>query len=596
MSIPSGNRAGKKQLEVWPTSPFLFRQNAHRKGNRYIVKKEKRTTILRFYSFTKGLRHNFVLALLTMAISVFAGYMTPQIIRVTVDSVINDSPFNLPSFLATQIENMGGRDFLRQNLILCALASLLFAVLAGISTYLSRMNMAKGCEGTVTKIRNTLFSHIQRLPYAWHNKNQTGDIIQRCTQDVDLIHNFINDQMMELVRVVFLIVVSLALMFSMNAKLALIAFIFIPIVVGYSMIFFVIVGDRFRIADEAEGKLTAMVQENLTGVRVVRAFGRERFEKDKFNKQNDLFSDLWVRLGHVMGVNWGIGDLLSGIQVLTIIAAGIVFVVDGAITEGEYLAFVAYNSMLVWPTRSLGRLLSELSKTGISSKRIFEILDAEPEKDAETPVTPPMDRDIVFKHVNFSYGASGEVLHDIDLKIPAGTTLGILGSTGSGNIGIVLQEPFLFSKSFKDTISDGSNRHDIESVRKYARLAVIDDTIDRFAEGYDTQIGERGVTISGGQKQRVAIARMLMQNTPIKIFDDSLSAVDMETDAKIRESINKNVRGTTILIAHRITTIMNADQIIVMDKGRIVQRGTHETLSKEDGIYKRIYDTQRSAT
>lgn len=634
MSIPSGNRAGKKQPEVWPTSPFLFRQNAHRKGNRYIVKKEKRTTILRFYSFTKGLRHNFVLALLTMAISVFAGYMTPQIIRVTVDSVINDSPFNLPSFLATQIENMGGRDFLRQNLILCALASLLFAVLAGISTYLSRMNMAKGCEGTVTKIRNTLFSHIQRLPYAWHNKNQTGDIIQRCTQDVDLIHNFINDQMMELVRVVFLIVVSLALMFSMNAKLALIAFIFIPIVVGYSMIFFVIVGDRFRIADEAEGKLTAMVQENLTGVRVVRAFGRERFEKDKFNKQNDLFSDLWVRLGHVMGVNWGIGDLLSGIQVLTIIAAGIVFVVDGAITEGEYLAFVAYNSMLVWPTRSLGRLLSELSKTGISSKRIFEILDAEPEKDAETPVTPPMDRDIVFKHVNFSYGASGEVLHDIDLKIPAGTTLGILGSTGSGkstltylldrlyelpegsgeitiggvdirnialshlrgNIGIVLQEPFLFSKSFKDTISDGSNRHDIESVRKYARLAVIDDTIDRFAEGYDTQIGERGVTISGGQKQRVAIARMLMQNTPIKIFDDSLSAVDMETDAKIRESINKNVRGTTILIAHRITTIMNADQIIVMDKGRIVQRGTHETLSKEDGIYKRIYDTQRSAT
>ena len=634
MSIPSGNRAGKKQLEVWPTSPFLFRQNAHRKGNRYIVKKEKRTTILRFYSFTKGLRHNFVLALLTMAISVFAGYMTPQIIRVTVDSVINDSPFNLPSFLATQIENMGGRDFLRQNLILCALASLLFAVLAGISTYLSRMNMAKGCEGTVTKIRNTLFSHIQRLPYAWHNKNQTGDIIQRCTQDVDLIHNFINDQMMELVRVVFLIVVSLALMFSMNAKLALIAFIFIPIVVGYSMIFFVIVGDRFRIADEAEGKLTAMVQENLTGVRVVRAFGRERFEKDKFNKQNDLFSDLWVRLGHVMGVNWGIGDLLSGIQVLTIIAAGIVFVVDGAITEGEYLAFVAYNSMLVWPTRSLGRLLSELSKTGISSQRIFEILDAEPEKDAETPVTPPMDRDIVFKHVNFSYGTSGEVLHDIDLKIPAGTTLGILGSTGSGkstltylldrlyelpegsgeitiggvdirnialshlrgNIGIVLQEPFLFSKSFKDTISDGSNRHDIESVRKYARLAVIDDTIDRFAEGYDTQIGERGVTISGGQKQRVAIARMLMQNTPIKIFDDSLSAVDMETDAKIRESINKNVRGTTILIAHRITTIMNADQIIVMDKGRIVQRGTHETLSKEDGIYKRIYDTQRSAT
>ena len=584
--------------------------------------------------FTKGLRRHFILALVSIIVAVFANYMTPQVIRVTVDSVINDTPFNLPGFLTSWIEALGGREFLRQNIVLCALASLIFAVLSGVTTYLSRLHMAKGCEGTVTRIRDTLFSHIQRLPYAWHNLNQTGDIIQRCTQDVDLIRNFISDQLLELVRVIVLIAVSLALMFSMNVPLALIALIFIPIVVGYSLIFFVIVGNRFRVADEAEGVLTAIVQENLTGVRVVRAFGRERFEKDKFNRQNDLFSDMWVRLGRVMGLNWGLGDLLSGLQVITILAAGIFFVVDGAITEGEYLAFIAYNSMLVWPTRSLGRLLSELSKTGISSKRLFEILDAEPERDAVYPVEPTMDRDIAFKYVNFYYGSSGEVLVDISFAVPAGTTLGILGSTGSGkstltylldrlyelpegagtitiggvdirnislahlrrHIGIVLQEPFLFSKSFKDSISDGSDRHDLESVREYARLAVIDDTIGSFAEGYDTQIGERGVTISGGQKQRVAIARMLMQDTPIKIFDDSLSAVDMETDAKIRESINKNVRGTTIIIAHRITTIMNADQIIVMDKGRIVQRGTHETLSKTDGIYKRIYDTQRSAT
>ncbi|MFR7551530.1 MAG: ABC transporter ATP-binding protein [Acutalibacteraceae bacterium] len=599
------------------------------------MKKEvKHTSILRFMPFTKGLRRHFILALVSIIVAVFANYMTPQVIRVTVDSVINDTPFNLPGFLTSWIEALGGREFLRQNIVLCALASLIFAVLSGVTTYLSRLHMAKGCEGTVTRIRDTLFSHIQRLPYAWHNLNQTGDIIQRCTQDVDLIRNFISDQLLELVRVIVLIAVSLALMFSMNVPLALIALIFIPIVVGYSLIFFVIVGNRFRVADEAEGVLTAIVQENLTGVRVVRAFGRERFEKDKVNRQNDLFSDMWVRLGRVMGLNWGLGDLLSGLQVITILAAGIFFVVDGAITEGEYLAFIAYNSMLVWPTRSLGRLLSELSKTGISSKRLFEILDAEPERDAENPVEPPMDRDIAFKNVNFSYGTTGEVLHDISFTVPAGTTLGILGSTGSGkstltylldrlyelpegagtitiggvdirnislahlrrHIGIVLQEPFLFSKSFKDSISDGSDRHDLESVREYARLAVIDDTIGSFAEGYDTQIGERGVTISGGQKQRVAIARMLMQDTPIKIFDDSLSAVDMETDAKIRESINKNVRGTTIIIAHRITTIMNADQIIVMDKGRIVQRGTHETLSKTDGIYKRIYDTQRSAT
>jgi len=629
MSIPSGNRAGKKQLEVWPTSLFLFRQNAHRKGNRYIVKKEKRTTILRFYSFTKGLRHNFVLALLTMAISVFAGYMTPQIIRVTVDSVINDSPFNLPSFLATQIENMGGRDFLRQNLILCALASLLFAVLAGISTYLSRMNMAKGCEGTVTKIRNTLFSHIQRLPYAWHNKNQTGDIIQRCTQDVDLIHNFINDQMMELVRVVFLIVVSLVLMFSMNAKLALIAFIFIPIVVGYSMIFFVIVGDRFRIADEAEGKLTAMVQENLTGVRVVRAFGRERFEKDKFNKQNDLFSDLWVRLGHVMGVNWGIGDLLSGIQVLTIIAAGIVFVVDGAITEGEYLAFVAYNSMLVWPTRSLGRLLSELSKTGISSKRIFEILDAEPEKDAETPVTPPMDRDIVFKHVNFSYGTSGEVLHDIDLKIPAGTTVAIVGETGAGkstlvnlacrffeptegrilidgkdyrersmlwlhsSIGYVLQTPHLFSGSVRDNIRYGRLDATDEEIEAAAKLVSAHDAIMHMENGYDSDVGEGGDQLSTGEKQLISFARAVLADPRIFVLDEATASIDTKTEELIQHAISTLLENrTSFLIAHRLSTIRHADLILVVRAGKIIEQGTHEELLQNKGYYADLYNKQ----
>ena len=597
------------------------------------VKKNQKTNILRFFPFTKGLRHHFIIALVALVIAVFANYMTPQVIRVTVDSVINDAPFSLPAFLASWIESLGGRAFLQKNIILCAVVSVLFALISPSTMYVCRINLAKGCEGTAKKIRDTLFSHIQRLPYAWHNLNQTGDIIQRCTQDVELIRNFLSGQLSELLRVTLFIITPMILMFSMNVQLALIALIFIPIVLTYSLVFFRIVGKKFQDADEAEGYLTAIVQENLTGVRVVRAFGRERFEKDKFNKQNDLFSEMWVKLGYVMGTNWGLGDLLSGIQVITIMACGILFVVKGHLTEGEYLAFISYNSMLVWPTRSLGRLLGELSKTTVSSKRLFEILDAEPEKDTGDCLEPNMNQDIEFKNVNFSYGTSGEVLHDINFMIKAGTTLGILGSTGSGKstltylldrlyelpegcgeitvggtnikdislphlrrkIGIVLQEPFLFSKSFKETISDGSVHQDLESVRKYARMAVIDDTIDNFAEGYDTQIGERGVTISGGQKQRVAIARMLMQNTPIKIFDDSLSAVDMETDAKIRASINENVHGTTIIIAHRISTIMNADQIIVMDKGRIVQMGTHETLANADGIYKRIYATQRSA-
>ena len=594
----------------------------------------KTSNILRFFPFTKGFRGKFLLAVVMVVIAVVANYMTPQVIRVTVDSVINDTPFNLPGFLVEWIESLGGREMLRRHIVLCAAASLVFAAIAGLSNYSSRMNLAKACEGTVARVRDTLFDHIQHLPYAWHNSHQTGDIIQRCTQDVDLIRNFVSDQLMEVVRTVLLIVVSLALMFAMNVELSLLVCCFVPVVVASSLIFFVITGKKFQAADESEGRLTALVQENLTGVRVVRAFGRERSEIDRFNEKNEEFTNLWVNLGKVMGFNWGLGDFFAGFQVLVIIVAGIFFVERGALTEGEFLAFTAYNSMLVWPSRSLGRLLAELSKTSISATRLFDILDAKEEESCPHPKRPPMDGDIVFDQVNFGYNQSeGGVLHDVSFTIKAGSTFGVLGATGSGkstlmylldrlyelprengkitiggvdireidlsylrkNIGIVLQEPFLFSKSFRESIADGAARADLEAVRHYARIAVIDDAITGFAQGYDTPIGERGVTISGGQKQRVAIARMLMQDTPIKIFDDSLSAVDMETDQKIRQSIRKNVHGTTILIAHRITTLMNADQILVLDRGRVVQMGTHQELIQQEGIYKRIYDMQSVA-
>lgn len=593
--------------------------------------KQKKSSILRFFPFTKGFRLYFVLAILMVVISVVANYMTPQVIRVTVDSVINDNPFNLPGFLVDFINAIGGREMLRSHIVICAAASLLFAVISGLSNFAYRTSLARACEGTVARIRNRLFDHIQRLPYAWHNSHQTGDIIQRCTNDLDLIRNFVNDQLMGCIRVLLLMAVSLALMFSMNVQLSLVVLCFIPLSIGSSLVFFVIQGKKFQKADETEGELTAMIQENLTGVRVVRAFGRERFEIDRFTKKNREYTDYWAHLGNIMGVNWGLGDFLAGLQVLVVLVAGVFFVENGSLTEGEYLAFTAYNSMLVWPTRSLGRLLGELSKTSISSTRLFDILDAEEEQDCPDPVEPDVRGDIVFDHVSFHYpdSASG-VLEDVSFTIKAGSTFGILGATGSGkstlmylldrlydlpegdgtitvdgvdirkikrahlrkNIGIVLQEPFLFSKTFRESIADGASRQDIETVRHYARMAVIDDAIENFAQGYETPIGERGVTISGGQKQRVAIARMLMQDTPIKIFDDSLSAVDMETDAKIRQSIKENVHGTTILIAHRITTLMNADQIMVLDHGKVSQMGTHQELVEQEGIYKRIFDMQ----
>ncbi|MDO4459208.1 MAG: ABC transporter ATP-binding protein [Clostridia bacterium] len=594
---------------------------------------QKKSSILRFFPFTKGFRLSFILSLLLVLIGVVANYLTPQVIRITVDSVIGNEPFALPEFIMNMVNKIGGRNALVKHIFICASASLILAAIAAVSDFFAKRCLAISCEGTAKRIRDRLFSHIQRLPYNWHNKNQTGDIIQRCTTDVETIMNFMNEQLTVLLRTVFLIVVALLFMFPMNTKLSLIALGFLPVTVAYSMIFYYLTAKNFQAADECEGQLTAITQENLTGVRVVRAFGREKFELDKFHAKNQEFTDRWKKLGRVMGWNWGIGDIISSAQIIVICIFGVIFTVHGELTSGEFLAFVSYNSMLVWPVRMLGRVLAELSKTSISATRLFEILDAEEEKDCENPYTGEIKGDIEFKNVSFSYVEGADTVQNISFKVKEGTTLGILGATGSGKstlmylldrlyelpegngeisiggidirkmriedlrrqIGIVLQEPFLFSKSFKDTIADGAGTNSLEEVRKYADFAVIDDTIQTFAEGYDTQIGERGVTISGGQKQRVAIARMLMQNTPIKIFDDSLSAVDMETDAKIRESIKNNVNGTTIIIAHRITTIMNADKIIVLDKGRLVQEGTHDELIKTEGIYKKIYDTQRAA-
>ncbi|WP_099205036.1 ABC transporter ATP-binding protein [Scatolibacter rhodanostii] len=589
--------------------------------------------ILRFYPFTKGFRFSFCLSAVALLFSIIANYMTPQVVRFTVDSVIGDTPFQLPTILVKWIEQAGGREFLQQNIILCAAAAVFFAVLSGIFDYIYRMRIAKASEGTAEQLRNKLFDHIQKLPFAWHDKHQTGDMIQRCTQDVNMLLNFIRSQLLEIIRTVLLLVVSLILMFMMNVKLSLIISAFLPILMLSSVVFFKLTGKKFLQADETEGELTAMAQENLTGVRVVRAFGRERFEIDRFRQKSHELADFWIGLSKLMSLNWGSGDLLAALQVLVSIISGIFFVVNGEITTGEYMTFFAYTSMIVWPARSLGRLLGELSKSEISSVRLLEILDAEEEKDCENPLTPDMDGDIVFDNVSFCYSGSQDVLKNVSFTIPAGSTFGVLGATGSGkstlislldrlyelpenhgkitiggvpvsqiklthlrkHIGVVLQEPFLFSKSFKEGIADGAQSAELSVVRHFAKLAVIDEAISSFSEGYETPIGERGVTISGGQKQRVAIARMLMQNTPIKIFDDSLSAVDMETDTKIRQSLQENVSGTTILIAHRITTLMNADRILVLDKGEVSQIGTHRELIAEDGIYKRIYDAQSAS-
>ena len=594
----------------------------------HLSRREKTDMVL---TYLRGSLGYFVIALICACLGMVFNALTPQVIRITVDSILDTEPANLPGFL----ENIIPLESLRAEpltaLWIAAGAVLLFAILRGLCNYGQRLNLAKGSEGFVKRIRDGLFSHIQHLSYAWHTAHSTGDMIQRCTSDVDVIRNFVCNQLVEVVRTIFLILLYLFIMFSMNVKLSLVATVFIPIVGLFSGVFYRKISSRFKVADEAEGELTTCAQENLTGVRVVRAFGRERYEVERFETKNSRFSQLWIRLGKLLSVYWASGTFLTSLQVMVIILVGVNETVNGTMTLGSFLAFVTYNEALAWPVRSLGRVLSDMSKAGVSMDRVGYILKAPEEQDDSDAGQAPVQGDIVFDHVTFGYGGQ-PVLQDVSFTIPQGSTFAILGGTGSGkstlvhlldrlydlaegkitiggvdlrqfqrdhlrrNIGLVLQEPFLFSQTIRENIAATHPQAPEEDVRRAAAIACVDEAIAEFTAGYDTVVGERGVTLSGGQKQRVAIARMLLQNAPIMVFDDSLSAVDAQTDTKIRQALRENLGdATVILISHRITTLMQADQILVLDHGRVAELGTHDQLIHRPGIYQDIYNIQMSS-
>ena len=555
----------------------------------------------------------------------------PQVIRISVDGVLGSDLSKIPEWVKTFLSEETIRENPGKMLTIAALAVILLAAINIAANYYSKVFAAKGSESFVKGMRDQLYDHIQKLPYSWHVKNQTGDIIQRCTSDVDVVRNFVTNQLMEVFRIIFLIVFYMVIMFSMNVKISLIAVSFFPIVILYSGYFFSKIAQHFQEADEAEGILSSVVQENLTGVRVVRAFGRESFERKRFDEKNERFAGLWIYLGKFLSLYWSIGDLITGIQILTVICMGVLFTVDGNLTVGEFIAFVSYNSSMAWPVRSLGRIISEMSKAGVSIERIAYILDEKEEDDRPGVTKPAINKDIVFDKVNFKYEEGAAVLKDVSFTVPAGKTFAILGNTGSGKstlvhllnrlydlpdgcgkitiggvdirdidrqylrsqIGMVLQEPFLYSGSIKENVGITRESSAFDDIREACEIACVDSAIDSFTDGYETIVGERGVTLSGGQKQRVAIARMLVEHTPVMIFDDSLSAVDAQTDAMIREALKKRMAGTTvILIAHRITTLMQADCIMVLEDGAVAEMGSHEQLMEHHGIYRRIYDIQ----
>jgi ATP-binding cassette, subfamily B, bacterial len=515
---------------------------------------------------------------------------------------------------------------------LIALGFVGLAVVQGAFTFLSGRLAAQTAEGITRRLRNYLFDHIQRLPFAYHDRTSTGELIQRSTSDVDALRRFFADQAIGVGRIILLFVVNLAALIALNVQLALLSIIVVPLVVITSALFFRKISDAYERFQEQDAVLSTTLQENLTGVRVVKAFARQEYERDKFERDNWEKFLRGRRLLIMHSLFWPVSDILCGFQMLGGFFAGALMAVNGTITVGDYLAYAGLVVWLIWPMRNLGRLIVQMSTGMVSYDRVATVIREEREPLTEGTCAPPdgLQGEVVFCDVGFEYDQASPVLKEISLWCEPGQAVALLGSTGSGKttlvnllprfyeytggsltldavelkdfprqflrqqIGIVEQEPFLFSRTIRDNIVYGVGRDvsDVE-VEAAARAAAIHDTIVSFPDGYHTLIGEKGVTLSGGQKQRLAIARTLLKDPCILILDDSTSSVDTETEAEIRTALEVLMQGrTTFIIAHRIQSVMNADLILVLDQGRIVQRGTHEELLAQEGIYRRIYDMQ----
>ncbi len=581
--------------------------------------------------FLRGSIRYFAWAILFVLLATFFEMINPRIISFTVDSVIGNEPASLPPFVMRLIAGIGGNAFLRGHIYLIALAIIAVSIPAVLFRYLFRVTNAKGAETLVERMRNKLYAKISRLPVSFHSQNQTGDIIQRCTSDVDMVKRFLSEQLTAIVRTVLLVALGLFFMFRIHVGMTLAVLVFIPVIILYSAFFHRKISSHFRECDEAEGALSAIAQENLAGVRVVRAFGREALEREKFRRQNEEYTSLWTKLSKFFSAFWGVGDLISGTFVMIIIVIGVLAAGKGELSAGEFIAFLSYNTMLIWPIRMLGRVISEMSKAGVSFSRLAYIMNAEEER-SEGEAIESLSGDIVFDDVSFAYPGGDPVLSHVSFTVREGATVGILGGTGSGkstlvkllarlyelpegggritiggvdiarvplpvlraHIGLVLQEPYLFSRTLGENMLIAARDKSEQNLSAAISTAALNETIAHFEDGLETAVGERGVTLSGGQKQRVAIARMLLEETPVMVFDDSLSALDAETDASVRASLRaRGACKTVFLISHRTTTLLSADTILVLDRGRLVECGTHdELLLREDGIYRRIFELQ----
>ena len=583
------------------------------------------------WHITEGFRLTFLIAISAMAIGYVFMFAVPLMARFSIDAILDIESVQVHTWLQPLVDAVSPEEgaSMMTYLLLAGVATLLLQAIAGVFIYVRQRCSAIAAEGIVRRLRDHIFNHLEHLPASFHDRSDTGDLVQRCTSDMETVRVFLSGQTIEIARAVLMLVVVTPILFYMDVTMAWLSLAIMPLLFFAAIWFFQTVKEVFTAVDEAEAKMTTVLQENLTGIRVVRAFARQEFETEKFAEKNAAFRDHNKRLMVLLGGYYGFSDIFCLGQTGFILLVGASRVMDGTLTVGTLFAFITYVSMIIWPIRHMGRVLTDSGKAIVAIGRLTEILTEPVESEEKLTPETQLSGAVSFRDVHFEYDERGAVLNGISFSIAPGETLALLGAPGSGKstiaqlllrlydyqsgsirldehelstlnrkyvrsqISIVLQEPFLYSASIGANLLVGRQTATLMEAKQAAIDACIHESIERFPRGYESMVGERGVTLSGGQRQRIALARALLKEPPILILDDSLSAVDTDTESQILEALRKR-RGkqTTIIIAHRLSSVMHADKILMLQDGRVIQEGTHESLSQTPGTYRQLCQIQ----